>query len=189
MREIKGSPGEHVSDVCIRIAENAPAFTVFNDIRIVALGGETAGDLIAAWEAESERRRTEYLASDRYKKEQEESKRRAAKEKLTRDATLALIESTGARQLFPWQDGMREISGFGGGYESACRDMVYAGLVWLKNHPGAVLQEGTADAKALREALLSACPDCSGAMFGATMSSCVYIAKNGWVKYVEEMSK
>ena len=28
-----------------------------------------------------------------------------------------------------------EISGFGGGYEQACRDMTKAGVLWLRKHP------------------------------------------------------
>jgi hypothetical protein len=34
-------------------------------------------------------------------------------------------------------DDMREISGFGGGYEQQCRAMVLAGLDWLDAHPDA----------------------------------------------------
>ena len=28
-----------------------------------------------------------------------------------------------------------EISGFGGDYEQACRDMTKAGVLWLREHP------------------------------------------------------
>jgi hypothetical protein len=45
------------------------------------------------------------------------------------------------------------------------------------------------DAEALEEAVLAGCPDCSGAMHHATMSACMFIAKNGWNKFTSEMKK
>lgn len=105
------------------------------------------------------------------------------------------------RAKYPWTPGMNEISGFGGGYEEACRNMVYAGLAWLETKPDAnlrattyrnvygILNAESDDAKALEAAVMAACPDCSGAMHQATMTACLFIAKNGWAKYVEAMSK
>ncbi len=105
------------------------------------------------------------------------------------------------KQQYPWEEGMGEISGFGGGYEQACRDMVYSGLAWLETkseldlkattYPGitGIFDAESSDAKALEEAVMSACEDCSGAMHHATMNACFFIAKNGWSRYVEEMKK
>ncbi len=36
---------------------------------------------------------------------------------------------------YEWTDDMDEISGFGGGYEQDCRDMLAAALAWLDAHP------------------------------------------------------
>ncbi len=102
---------------------------------------------------------------------------------------------------YPWQEGMGEISGFGGGYEEACRNMLYSGLAWLDNQdPDPTLKAtgyqnvfgiftpDSKDAEALEAAILEGEPGCSGAMHHAAMSACFYIAKNGWNKYVEAMS-
>lgn len=105
------------------------------------------------------------------------------------------------KALFPWEEGMGEISGFGGGYEEACRDMLYSGLAYLDSKPNADLEGHTyehvtgifeadsPEAKELEDAVLSAVPDCSGAMHSAAMSHCFFIAKQGWQKYVSEMKK
>ena len=96
---------------------------------------------------------------------------------------------------------MGEISGFGGGYEQACRNMLKAGLEWLDKNSGArpefhgyegiygIMEEDNADAKALTKILLGASDDCTGAMHQAVISSILWIRKNGWKKYVKEMSK
>jgi hypothetical protein len=96
----------------------------------------------------------------------------------------------------------REISGFGGGYEDACRKMVVAGLEWCDSHPGADLSykefkgiyglttEESADMKLCQEAMCVPCGgDCTCAMMQATMGHLMFIRKNGWDKYVEEMDK
>jgi len=98
-------------------------------------------------------------------------------------------------------EGMREISGFGGGYEEACRKMLVAGLEWLDAHPKAApkfhgykgiygtVHEDNDDAKALSAAVVNAVEGCSGAMHQAVICACLWIRKNGWEKYVTEMSK
>jgi hypothetical protein len=101
---------------------------------------------------------------------------------------------------YPWQEAMGEMSGFGGGYEDACRNMLYSGLAWLDNQDPSPDLKGSEykgvtgifnvespDAKALEDAVLEGEPGCSGAMHHAAMSACFYIAKNGWNKYVEAM--
>ena len=106
---------------------------------------------------------------------------------------------------------MGEISGFGGGYEGACQDMLEAGVKWLNekiqpidsrsmvdesyNGDAPVLKTHTykgvygifvvdsEDGKALEKAVLAAVPDCSGAMHHAVMSRLMFIADNGWDAY------
>lgn len=98
--------------------------------------------------------------------------------------------------------GMSEISGFGGGYEQTCRNMVAAGMEWLDSHPDAdpqfhgfkgvygVIADDNPDAKALSDAVVAGSGgDCTGAMHQAAVSHCMFIRKNGWTRYVEEMSK
>jgi len=94
---------------------------------------------------------------------------------------------------------MREISGFGAGYEQTCRNMLSAGLEWLDEHPKAdpkfqgyknvvgILMEDNDDAKALSAAAVAASGnDCTGAMHQAVISHCLWIRKNGWDRFVAE---
>lgn len=103
---------------------------------------------------------------------------------------------------FEWTEDMREISGFGGGYERTCRAMVSAGCKWLADHPTAdpqfhgfknvygVIAEDNDDAKALSKAVTDASGgDCSGAMHHASISHCLFAHKNGWEAYQTEMRK
>ncbi len=110
------------------------------------------------------------------------------------DATLGggasqiRIETWG--QPRTWTDDMGEISGFGGGYEQACRDMTEAGIVWLENHPnaepvfshseGGNWIENNEDADGLEAAMLVAEPDPSGAMFGASCGIARWVHANSW---------
>lgn len=102
---------------------------------------------------------------------------------------------------YAWRPGMGEISGFGGGYEQACRRMLRAGLAWLDAHPTAdpkistsnsvygIIREDNVDAKELSAVVGNAEDGCTGAMHQAVMSSLLFIRKHGWEKYVEEMSR
>jgi len=97
---------------------------------------------------------------------------------------------------------MREISGFGGGYEQTCRDMVLAGVEWLEKNPnvdpkfkgyknvfGLILKDNV-DAKKLSKVVVGASGgDCTGAMHQAAISHILFIKKNGWKKYVKEMER
>lgn len=125
------------------------------------------------------------------KQSAEHDKRRAVEtaEMLVREAA-----AREAGEKYAWRDGMGEISGFGGSYEEACRNMVRAGLRWLDEHPHADprFAAGTAeneDAKALDRAVTAACPDCSGAMWGASVGACLYVKKHGWDAYCAAMSR
>lgn len=96
---------------------------------------------------------------------------------------------------------MDEISGFGGGYEQTCRNMLKAGLLWLDAHPEAtpefhgykgvygIITEDNADAKALSDAIVSGSGgDCTGAMHQACVSTALWIRTNGWDAYVKAMT-
>lgn len=101
--------------------------------------------------------------------------------------------------MFRHTEDMGEISGFGGGYEQACQDMLEAGCKWIEANKSAKLEghsyrgvyglmvADSDDAKAMEAAVMAACEDCSGAMHHAVMSRLFYIAKNGWDKYCEEV--
>ena len=94
-----------------------------------------------------------------------------------------------------------EISGFGGGYEQACRKMVIAGLNYLNDHPikdttmkqyqnvYGILPKQSDEIEKLIDAIAKGEDGCTGAMVQACLSHTLYIWKNGWVKYKEEMNK
>lgn len=96
---------------------------------------------------------------------------------------------------------MGEISGFGGGYEQTCRNMLAAGMEWLDAHPEAdpkfsgyqgvygIVTEDNDDAKALSKAVVDGSGgDCTGAMHQAVVSHCLFIRKQGWDAYCAQMS-
>ena len=102
---------------------------------------------------------------------------------------------------FDWT-GLPEISGFGGGYEAACRKMVRAGAEWLRAHPDAKIKadriEGvypdiwnpSPDLAAMQDAMAEAVGnDCTGAMVCAATHHAICIHKIGWEKYAEELKK
>ena len=96
---------------------------------------------------------------------------------------------------------MREISGFGGGYEDCCRRMIVAGAQWCDSNPDAKLTykefknitglttDESPDMKKMQEAMNNATGEfgATGAMMQAAMSHVMFVRKNGWAKYVEEM--
>lgn len=96
---------------------------------------------------------------------------------------------------------MKEISGFGGGYEATCREMVIAGLEWLDNNPQAkpefsgyegvfgIVKEDNNDAKLLTEAVVKAGgDDITGAMHHGSIRTILWIKQFGWPAYVKKMS-
>ena len=98
---------------------------------------------------------------------------------------------------------MGEISGFGGGYETLCQDMLEAGCKWIAANANADLKghsfkgvygmmvADSDDAKAMEAAMMAADTgkDCTGAMHHAVMSRLFYIARNGWDAYCAELKK
>lgn len=97
---------------------------------------------------------------------------------------------------------MGEISGFGGGYEDCCQDMLEAGVKWLAGHKDAVLEghsfkniygvfsPDSDDAKAMDQVVIDAAKgEATGAMHHAVMSRLFWISKNGWDAYCAELRK
>lgn len=96
---------------------------------------------------------------------------------------------------------MGEISGFGGGYEAVCQQMLHQGVAWLVEHQNADIQVKEyaniygvvdlvgEDTEKLEKAMSEGIEDYTGAMHHAVMSRLNYIAKNGWDKYCEEVRK
>lgn len=97
---------------------------------------------------------------------------------------------------------MGEISGFGGGYEECCQDMLEAGVKWLDEHPDAdivVLEnpnitgfiwEGTPDTEELTKAVIAAAKgEATGAMHHTVMARLAFIKKRGWDTYCDELRK
>lgn len=91
---------------------------------------------------------------------------------------------------------MGEISGFGGGYEECCQDMLEAGVRWLNEHPEADLrlrdskniigfyEEDTEDAKTLSEVILDASKrEATGAMMHTVIRRLMWIKFHGWDAY------
>lgn len=105
---------------------------------------------------------------------------------------------------YPWTDDMREISGFGGTYEEACRRAVSAGLEWLDARPEVVEKLGlkqssnvigiiwteSPEGKAFLDALAHAADSkggATGAMVQATANHTLYARRVGWSAYCAEM--
>jgi hypothetical protein len=104
--------------------------------------------------------------------------------------------------MYKYTETCREISGFGGGYEDACRNMVIAGMEWLDSHKDAnptfdqfqniygLTTNENADMESMQSAMNKVIDDgASGAMMQASTSHVLYALKNGWEKYIEEMEK
>lgn len=101
---------------------------------------------------------------------------------------------------YVFEKGMSEISGMGGRYEQACRDMLKAGLEYWGANPNldpkfhgfkevcGLIIEDNEDAKALTKAV-GAVEDCTVSMHQAVIGSIFWIRKNGWYKYVKMMKE
>lgn len=112
--------------------------------------------------------------------------------------------SDATQVVFRHTPDMGEISGFGGGYESCCQDMLEAGVKWLlekhqtdvqpklegygfKNVTGIFVADSD-DAKALERVILDAAKgEATGAMHQAVMQRLFFIAKNGWDEYCSKL--
>lgn len=107
-------------------------------------------------------------------------------------------------QTRKWHPEAREISGFGGSYEEACRAMVERGAEWLEEHEDAdpIVEQAEGvygltraendDADSLMSAMAEAARDVGGdGPTGAMKQACVnhagYVERNGWDAYQEAM--
>ena len=102
---------------------------------------------------------------------------------------------------YEFEDGMSEVSGFGGTYEKSCRKMIKAGLEWFDVHPEAdpqfkgyegiygIISVDNEDAQELSNAVLASVDDCTGAMHQATIGHILHAHDVGWMTYVEEMKQ
>ena len=102
---------------------------------------------------------------------------------------------------YQWLTGMGEISGMGGSYEQACRDMLFAGLKWWDEHPAAdphfhgyegvygIITEDNDDARELSKAITAVSEGCTGAMHQAVVEHIMAIHKNGWEWYTAAMTE
>lgn len=97
---------------------------------------------------------------------------------------------------------MDEISGFGGGYEDICRQLVIAGLEWFDQNPdkkpvfkglrgvfGLLLEDNQDAIDMCKYMTEKAGDDLTGAMMHAAHDHIRFVRQNGWDKYVEEMEK
>lgn len=118
--------------------------------------------------------------------------------KIDRARALAETKIPGVVTLgFEWTEDMRDISGFGGGYERACRQMISQGCAWWAAHPDAdpkfhrfkdvmgLCFEDNDDARSLTEAInenIEGGP--SGAMHQAAVSHVFTWRREGsWTAY------
>lgn len=102
---------------------------------------------------------------------------------------------------YSYPENARELSGFGGGYEESCRKMVVAGMEWIDAHPNCDLSykefEGiygmtTDESDDMKEMQTQMNIVINNAASGAMMQCCsghiMFAHKNGWDKYMEEMT-
>jgi hypothetical protein len=103
---------------------------------------------------------------------------------------------------YTYTEKCREISGFGGGYEKACRDMVIAAMNWMDEHPNAdptfsqyknitgLTVDENEDMLAMQKVMFNAAGgDCTGAMMQYSTNHALFAHKNGWDKYIEKMEE
>lgn len=102
---------------------------------------------------------------------------------------------------FQWNEAMREISGFGGSYEQACRAMISAGMEYLDARSDAdpkfseysnivgIINADNDEAKALEKHMVEACGDESptGAMVHYSVNHVLKARELGWEAYVRMM--
>lgn len=97
---------------------------------------------------------------------------------------------------------MGEISGFGGGYEDVCQNMLEAGVNWLDANPDArpeghgfkniygIFEVTNDDGLALEKVVLEASGnEATGAMMQAVMQRLLQIRDIGWDQYKAEILK
>lgn len=100
---------------------------------------------------------------------------------------------------YKYLEDRREISGFGGGYEEMCRNMVIAGMKHLDENHGSnptmdqythifgITTNENEDMKKLQSAMNEVADGCTGAMMQASTGHVLFAYKNGWDKYQSAM--
>lgn len=138
-----------------------------------------------------------------YRTPSEEKARRDAESALYQERRRLALQETKIPDVvqpgFEWTEDMAEISGFGGGYERGCRQMISQGCAWWAEHPDAkpefhgyknvtgIAVEDNDDAKALSAAICAGV-DPSGAMHQAAVGHVFHWHKVGsWVAYQASM--
>ena len=114
--------------------------------------------------------------------------------------------------IYKHTPGMGEISGFSGGYEDTCQQMLHNGVKFLvelaktksKDDIDFTLKQTSEDSpiqlfgmcdiegedgKALEKAVMEDIGDCTGAMHHTVMQRLLFIAGSGWDAYCEELKK
>ena len=192
--------GDHIEGVFAKMVEMAnlyqcTATSEFNGEPLRVAPHSNAEQLYADWTKRQAEKRKAYEESPEGKKAIADAK---AAQQLAVAAVCAVTESTPHR----WTVAMHEISGFGGGYELACRAMVSAGMDWLVAHPEAkpqfhgykgitgIITEDNDDAKALSKAIVAASGgDCTGAMHQYSVNHALHAFSLGWPAYVKMMEE
>ena len=103
---------------------------------------------------------------------------------------------------YQYTENCGEISGFGGGYENACRKMVIAGMEWLDKHKEAnptfdqfvnvfgMTDNENDDMKAMQKHMNKAIDnEASGAMMQACTNHILHAKEVGWETYISEMEE
>ncbi len=98
---------------------------------------------------------------------------------------------------YTWEEGMDEISGFGGSYEKVCQVMLDVGIQWLDDHPDAdpqfssypnvtgIINEDNEDAETMYKVVSESTNGyASGAMMQIALSQAMWVRHNGWDEYV-----
>lgn len=87
------------------------------------------------------------------------------------------------KDAYVFTEDMKEISGFGGSYEQACRLMIINGLYWLKENPDKSLDE-------IEDAITKDIPDgATNLMISAVKNHITFVVQNGWDEYKKLMTK
>jgi hypothetical protein len=92
---------------------------------------------------------------------------------------------------------MRPITSPGSDYEESVRAMVIAALNWLDDHPKAQplfygmkgVNQDNEDAQHIFSAMDKAVSGSSGSMLSFAVSTVLYIRKQGWEAYCQEMRR
>jgi hypothetical protein len=98
-------------------------------------------------------------------------------------ARKQLVQTASLPIVWPHLACTSPFCGFGGGYEAACRTMLYAGLRLLDANGGRF------DSEATDREMVTVEPGCSGAMHSACMGAVRFISTNGWPEYVRRMTR